>query len=99
VKYDHDGPKLDSFLDVTALTVSNKPHIVEAVRRKMGLEPNTALDSIQHNIQMIQLRPRLDGACDGPFLVHTATPLDRDQLEKMLQNKPLLAKIRKGGRL
>jgi hypothetical protein len=100
-----DGAHVDSMLDVTKAVVGGtfKDYLTTArvIDRIDGT--NVALNEYKgllHQVAMIELRGRLDGACDGPFLLHVEEPLTYDELEHIVNTSAAFVKhLQEKGRL
>ena len=91
------GVHVDSMLDVSKAVMegSFKDYLTTArvIDRIDGT--NTALNEYKellHQVEMLSLRSRLDGACEGPFLLHSEVELSYDTLEQMVHNNPKFVK-------
>jgi hypothetical protein len=99
IKFDHEGAHLDSCLDVTpvvALGGYENVKIVQEVRKKFGQPVSPDLAHLGHQMHMLELRSRFDGACDGPFVLHVPDPMTVGEIDQILKDPALLKRIREG---
>jgi hypothetical protein len=96
LKYGPDGPELDDCLDVTVADGFTFSDLLKAeqVAVRMGQPLDVSAQQLARAAKMIGLRARLDGACDGPFVLRHDGDLSRDQLLKLLRDKALLKRVR-----
>lgn len=102
-----DGPHVDSLLDVSGAVVPGvtfKEWLTTArvIDRLNGSndEEVKARKELLHQVSMLDLRSRLDGACDGPYLLHSEHHLTYEQLERMVNtDSKFVKRLREKGRL
>ena len=90
-----DGAHIDSMLDVSKAVVGSETNYAEWLTTARVIDridgTNVALNeykNLLHQVAMLGLRSRLDGACDGPYLLHFEREMSYDELEEMVNTNP-----------
>jgi hypothetical protein len=96
-----DGVCIDAMLDVSAAVVGVSFKDWIAAAKVCDRIDGTARHELLRAVPMMNLRSRLDGGCEGPFLLHCdEVEFTRDELEKFLRDNPVvLHNLREKGRI
>ena len=87
LKYNEDGPFIDSALDVSPILGLGWQAMLAA--EKLTGQVNKQARELASHLSMLRLRSRLDGGIYGPYLIKFPEPMDIVALETFLQNLPV----------
>ena len=102
-----DGAHVDSMLDVSAAVVPGvtfkewtaAARVCDRIDGTDGVSFRNQI-AVLHQVEMLSLRSRLDGACDGPYLLHCEREMSYDELEQMVNtDSKFVKRLREKGRI